>query len=191
MAFLFRNIFFRCRDIQGFVQKTDDITNSFSMKTDLKIRNISESEWILFKLGTSNVCQVRREMLFNVMLLWQLVRLQFLFPMSEISPFSTKGEASGATRNTWSDHIVLNHLASTKGVLNVWWRRKMRTSIQQELDCKAKLSPWQQHSELHFVSYLTCITGAKFEKNSFNTLRDILDFVIYFCTETICDISVI
>ena len=48
----------------------------------------------------------------------------------------------------------------------------------------------QQHSERHFVPYLTCNTGAKFEKNSFNTLRDIFNFVIYLCTERICDISV-
>ena len=46
----------------------------------------------------------------------------------------------------------------------------------------------QQHSERHFVPHLTCNTGAKFEKNSFNTLRDIFNFVIYLCTERICDI---
>ena len=46
----------------------------------------------------------------------------------------------------------------------------------------------QQHSERHFVPHLTCNTGAKFSKNSFSSLRDIFNVVIYLCTERICDI---
>ena len=46
------------------MSKTDDVTNSFGTKINLKIKNISESiEGILFKLGTSNVCQVRTALL--------------------------------------------------------------------------------------------------------------------------------
>ena len=40
----------------------------------------------------------------------------------------------------------------------------------------------------HFVSYLAYIIGAKFEQHHSNIARDILDFVICLCTETICDV---
>ena len=65
-------------------------------------------------------------------------------------------------------------------------RQKIRTSIEHKIDPKEKLLPWQQHSRCHFVSYLGYITGAKFEQHQSNISRDILDFVIYLCTNTIC-----
>ena len=61
-------------------------------------------------------------------------------------------------------------------------------SIKHKMDPKAKLLPWQWHCRCHFVSYQRYITGAKFEKHHYNIFRDILDFVIYFCTDTICDV---
>ena len=36
------------------------------------------------------------------------------------------------------------------------------------------------------MSYLWSITGAKFEQHLSNVSRDILEFVMYLCTETIC-----
>ena len=53
-------------------------------------------------------------------------------------------------------------------------------SVEHKMDPKAKLLPWQWHSRY--------ITGAKFEQHHYNIFQDILDFVIYFCTDTICDI---
>ena len=44
------------------------------------------------------------------------------------------------------------------------------------------------HSGHHFVYYLAYIIGAKFEQHHSNISQDILDLVIYLCTETICDI---
>ena len=58
-----------------------------------------------------------------------------------------------------------------------------------KIDPKAKLVSWQQHNRRHFVSYLWSITGAKFEQHHFNVSRDILDFVMYHCTETMCVVS--
>ena len=60
-------------------------------------------------------------------------------------------------------------------------------SIEHKMDLKVKLFPWQQHSRCHFVSYQRYIIGAKFEQHHHNIFRDILDFVIYFCTDTICE----
>ena len=34
--------------------------------------------------------------------------------------------------------------------------------------------PWQQHYVCHFVSFVMCISGAKFEEHCFNISRDIL-----------------
>ena len=38
------------------------------------------------------------------------------------------------------------------------------------------------------VFRLAYVIGAKFKRYHSNISRDILDFVIYFCTETICDV---
>ena len=66
--------------------------------------------------------------------------------------------------------------------------KNMRMSIEYKIDSKAKPLPSQQHSRCHFVSYLRYITCAKFEQHHSNISRDILDFVMYRCTETIYDV---
>ena len=38
-----------------------------------------------------------------------------------------------------------------------------------------RVLPWQQHSSCHFVSFVTHISGTKFEDHCFNISRDILD----------------
>ena len=43
-----------------------------------------------------------------------------------------------------------------------------------------ELLPWQHHNRYHFASYLTYITGAKFEWHPSNISWDIINFVIYF-----------
>ena len=43
--------------------------------------------------------------------------------------------------------------------------------------------------ECQFVSYLEYIIGSKFEQHHSNISQDIQDFVINFCTDTICDIN--
>ena len=42
---------------------------------------------------------------------------------------------------------------------------------------------WKRQNGRHFNSYLAYIIGAKFEQKHSNISRDILDFVIYFCTK--------
>ena len=67
----------------------------------------------------------------------------------------------------------------------------MGMSIEHKTDMKEQvfpLLPWQQHSGCHIVSYLRYITGAKFERDHSNISQDNLEFVIYLCGETICDI---
>ena len=55
-------------------------------------------------------------------------------------------------------------------------------------ELRSRVKPWQRHNGCHFVSYLAYIIGAKFEQHHSNISRDILDFTIYLCTETICDV---
>ena len=51
-----------------------------------------------------------------------------------------------------------------------------------------RVMPWERQNGCHnFVSNLAYIGGAKFEQHHSSISRDILDFVIYLCTETICD----
>ena len=47
---------------------------------------------------------------------------------------------------------------------------------------------WQRQSGCQFVVYLAYIIGSKFEQHHLNISRDIQDFVINFCTYTICDV---
>ena len=67
-------------------------------------------------------------------------------------------------------------------------KTKMRMSIMHKMGPKTKLLSLQRHSRCHFVSYQRYITGAKFEQHHLNISRDILDFIIYFSTDTICDV---
>ena len=47
---------------------------------------------------------------------------------------------------------------------------------------------WRHCNGRHFVSHMAYVIDAKFEQHHSNISRDILDFVIYFCTEMICDV---
>ena len=48
--------------------------------------------------------------------------------------------------------------------------------------------PWQQHSRCHFVSFVMCISGTKFEEHCCNISGDILNSVLYGFGGTICGI---
>ena len=120
-------------------------------------------------------------------LLWAPV--PFCYKANTVSRYSnSKGEADSPTWNARSTHIALYLLTSSLGVNGVWLRQKMRMSVKNKKDPKVKLLPWQQHSRRQFVSYMRYITGAKFEQHHSNISRDNLDFVIYLCTETSCDV---
>ena len=64
-----------------------------------KIDNISANISVMpFKLGTSNVRQVRSKVIPTVMLLWQHSRFQAFFAMNQISPFlNRRGVTDGLT----------------------------------------------------------------------------------------------
>ena len=47
--------------------------------------------------------------------------------------------------------------------------------------------PWQQYSRCHFVSYVMCISGAKFEDHGSNISGDILNSVFHRFSGTIYD----
>ena len=50
-----------------------------------------------------------------------------------------------------------------------------------------RVLPWEQH-RCHYVSFVICIFGAKFEEHCSNISGDILDSVFYCSSETINDI---
>lgn len=59
------------------------------------------------------------------------------------------------------------------------------TLIKIGLFFAAKVLPWQRHSGRHYVSFMMCISGVKFEEHRPNIFRDILDTVFNFFFGTI------
>ena len=51
-----------------------------------------------------------------------------------------------------------------------------------------RVLPWQQYSGRHFVSFVMCITGAKFEDHCSNIFGDILNSVFYRFSGTVYDV---
>ena len=51
-----------------------------------------------------------------------------------------------------------------------------------------RVLPWQQYSRCHFVSYVMCISGAKFEDHCSNISGDIPNSVFFRFSGTIYDI---
>ena len=73
-CFLFWNIFSRPTDnIQVFVTKIDDVTNSSTHDCNAtQIENTSENiGWVLFKLASDNLHQVRHKTIPSMLLQWQ------------------------------------------------------------------------------------------------------------------------
>ena len=71
--------------------KIDDVTNGLSKNINHKIKNTSGNISLMpFKLGTSNVRQVKYKMIPSMMLPWQRSGLQDLFVKNQISPFLTR-----------------------------------------------------------------------------------------------------
>ena len=63
--------------------------------------------------------------------------------------------------------------------------QKWKYLVHNRVGLGPRTKPWQRHNGCHFFSYLAYIIGAKFDHHHYNISRDILDFVIYLCTEMI------
>ena len=66
--------------------------------------------------------------------------------------------------------------------------QKWRYLLHNREGLGPRVIPWRYHNGCHFVSYRAYVIGAKFEQHHSNIPRYILDFVIYLCTGTICDV---
>ena len=66
--------------------------------------------------------------------------------------------------------------------------QKWRYSVYSREGLGPRVIPWQRQSGCQFVAYLAYIIGSKFEQHHSNISWDIQDFVINFCTYTICDV---
>ena len=62
---------------------------------------------------------------------------------------------------------------------DTWLRQKLGLSILILTGPAARLLSWQQHHRCHFVSFVMCIFGTKFQEHCFNISRDIIDSVFY------------
>ena len=56
--------------------------------------------------------------------------------------------------------------------------------VFQRKRLKPRVLPWQQNNRSRSVSFVTYITGAKFEDHCFNILEDIFDSVFYHLCRT-------
>jgi len=59
------------------------------------------------------------------------------------------------------------------GVDGPWLRQKLGIDVLIKRGPAAELLSWQQHNRCRFVSFVTNISGAKFETHCFNNSRDI------------------
>ena len=55
--------------------------------------------------------------------------------------------------------------------------QKWRFLIHRKEGPRPRVLPWQYHGRYHFASFLTFVTGAKFEWHHSNISRDIINFL--------------
>ena len=106
------------RDIQVFVQKL--LTSQTERMTVInhKIENISENiGWVLFKLGTSNLHQLRHKVTTTKMLLYQHTGFQSLSALNKISRILNRNvEEDSHSENTGAAHNALHLYTSLQRV---------------------------------------------------------------------------
>ena len=61
-------------------------------------------------------------------------------------------------------------------------------SIKHKMDLKAKTVAMAMAQQVSSCALPKDSAGGKFEQHHYDIFRDILDFVIYFCTDAICDV---